>query len=629
MKLRYRLPAIGLAATLLLTPAAQALTPAETLSLLENYYLDSIPEQVYKLTDVKEMIQELGDPYTQYFTAEEYEAFRASLSDSELVGAGISLKVADNGVLVTRVMSGSAAAEAGMLPGDVITAIDGQSVAGMSQEQASDLLSGEEGSSFQATYLRDGQSTTVTLTRRTFVVPAAFSELRENHIGYITCITFGPDTAGHVLEGLETNAGQADHWLMDLRSNGGGEISAALETISYFIGPGDELVYMLTGDGSLVAQGSEHAQVTDKPLIVLTDAYTASASELFSSAIRDTDSGLVVGGRTYGKGVAQALLDSEALPDLFPNGDALKLTISRFFGPAGTSHDTIGIMPHLLIDSLLADEAAILLSGNKPQGDTSGTVRIDLNGSWYINLEQACSDTYREAFTQVLEALPDSIPLWKGTGDDWEATTAAALAASCGLSSYTHRGFTDTDQSPYADEIDLLATYRVVLGAGDGTYHPSETLTRGQLCTLLAQALNCKTPTGESAFTDVSMDDWYGPAVNALASLGLVNGVGDGRFAPNEPVSHEQFITILARLGRRLNLDLHYTWDERPQSAPAGYESYSSWAWDSVWLLDQGEESLLWTDAEDIQPAGVTTREEAAALTCSLLCELNLLPDLI
>ena len=264
MKLRYRLPAIGLAATLLLTPAAQALTPAETLSLLENYYLDSIPEQVYELTDVKEMIQALGDPYTQYFTAEEYEAFRASLSDSELVGAGISLKVVDNGVLVTRVMSGSAAAEAGMLPGDVITAIDGQSVAGMSQEQASDLLSGEEGSSFQVTYLRDGQSTTVTLTRRTFVVPAAFSELREDHIGYITCLTFGPDTAGHVLDGLETNAGQADHWLMDLRSNGGGEISAALETISYFIGPGDELVYMLTGDGSLVAQGSGHRQTSHR-----------------------------------------------------------------------------------------------------------------------------------------------------------------------------------------------------------------------------------------------------------------------------------------------------------------------------------------------------------------------------
>lgn len=629
MKLRYRLPAIGLATALLLTPAAQALTPAEALTLLDRYYLGTIPAQVFEQTDVEGMIQALGDPYTEYFTAQEYEAFLASLSDSELVGIGISFQFVHNGALVTRVMSGSAAEAGGMLAGDVITAVDGQSLTGLSQDQVSALLNGEEGSSFQLTYLREGQSTTVTLTRRPFVVSTAYSELWEDHIGYIACIAFGPDTAGHVLDGLETNAGQADHWLMDLRSNGGGEITAALETISYFVGPNDQLVYMLTGDESLIAQGSQHAQVSDDPLIVLTDAYTASASELFASAIRDTNSGLLVGGRTYGKGVAQALMDGTGYPSLFPDGDALKLTAYRFFGSAGTSHDTIGIMPHLLLDSTLADEAAILLSGIQPQGNTSGTVRIDLNGSWYINLEQACSDTYRDAFTAVLEALPDGITVWTGTGDGWETTTAAALAASCGLSSYTHRGFSDTAQSPYADQIALLATYGVVLGTGDGTYHPSESLTRGQLCTLLAQALNCTPPAGESVFTDVSMDDWYGPAVNALAAIGLVNGVGDGRFAPDEPVSHEQFITILARLGKRLDLSLLDTWRQRPQSVPAGYERYSSWAWDSVWLLDQGEESLLWTDVGAIQPAGVTTREEAAALTCSLLCKLNLLPDLI
>lgn len=125
------------------------------------------------------------------------------------------------------------------------------------------------------------------------------------------------------------------------------------------------------------------------------------------------------------------------------------------------------------------------------------------------------------------------------------------------------------------------------------------------------------------------MDDWYGLAVNALASMGLVTGVGGGRFDPDAPVSHEQFITILARLGRRLDLGLIQTWQDRPDQAGTDYVNYSSWAWDSVWLLAQDEEGLLWASPADIDPTAATTREEAAALTCTLLCRLNLLPSLL
>ena len=629
MKLRSRLPAVGLAATLFLTSTAQALNSSQALTLLNRYHLDPLPDLAFEQTDVAGIISALGDHYTEYFTAEEYAAFHASLSDSELVGAGVSIQLADHGLLVTRVISGSAAETGGLLAGDVITAIDGQPTAGLSLEQASALLGGEVDTSFQLTYLRDGQSHTVTLTRCAFVVPTAHAELWEGRIGYLGCDAFGPETADHVEEGLETYGSQADHWIMDLRNNGGGEVTAALQTVSHFIGPNEQLIYMLSKDGSIVAQGSDLSQLTDAPLIVLTNSYTASASELFASAIRDTGSGLLVGGRTYGKGVAQILLDGSSFPDYFPDGDALKVTAYRFFGPGGTSNDTIGVMPHLLLDQSLADEAAVLLSSPEPQGDTSGMIRIDLNGAWYIDLEQACSAPYRAAFTALLEALPDGILLRQGTGDGWQAVTASALAASCGLNDYVHRGFSDTAQSPYADEISLLATYRVVLGGGDGSYHPAESLTRGQLCTLLAQALNCTVPTGESVFSDVSMDDWYGPAVNALAAMGLVEGIGGDRFAPNDPVSHEQFITIFSRLGRRLDLELIHTWQDRPETASADYQNYSSWAWESVWLLAQDADGLLWAPPAEIDPSAVTTREEAAALTCTLLCKLNLLPSLI
>ncbi len=629
MKHFARLPAAGLAVALFLTTAAQALTPTQALELLDQYYLDPLPEAAFHQTDVAGIIRTLNDPYTQYFTSEEYNAFLSSLTDTEQVGAGISIQLTDGGLLVLQVLPGSAAEAGGLEAGDIITAIDGRSLEGLDLNQAASLLTGQAGTSFQVTYLRDGESHTVTLTRRAFVVLTAHSELWEDHIGYLSCSAFGPETAGHVQEGLETYASQADHWIMDLRGNGGGEVNAALNTLSYFTGPSDRFIYMLSRGGTVIAQGSQSSQLTDAPLIVLTDGNSASASELFASVIRDTGSGLLVGGRTYGKGVAQIIINGGTNPAYFPDGDALKLTAYRFFSPAGTSNDTIGVMPHLLLDPSLSEEAAVLLSSPEPQGDTSGTLRIDLNGAWYIDLDQACSDSYRAVFTALLEALPDGVLLRQGTGTGWASTTAASVAASCGLSDYVHRGFSDTAQSPYADEIGLLATYGVVLGGGDGTYHPAESLTRGQLCTLLAQALNCNLATGESAFTDVSMDAWYGPAVNALAALGLVNGVGGGRFAPDDPVSHEQFITILARLGLRLDLELIQTWKDRPEEATAGYDTYASWAWESVWLMDQGNESLLWAPPAEIQPSGVTTREEAAALTCSLLCRLNLLPDLV
>ena len=629
MKLPVRLSAAAVAALLLLSPAAQALTPDQARALLDNFYVDPVPQQVLDQPTVPDMLRALGDPYTQYFTAEDYAAFSASLSDVYQVGAGLSLVAADGGLLVRRVIPGSAAEAGGLCAGDIVTAVDGRPLVGLSLEEASGLMTGQAGSTFQLTYLRAGQPCTVTLTRRAFVVPTAYAELVDDHIGYLTCDAFGGETTSHVSQALETYGDQADRWILDLRDNGGGNLDAALQTITCFTGPNDRLAYLMQQNGALSAEGGQSRQQNDDPLIVLTNRFSASASELFAAAIRDTGSGLLVGDRTYGKGVAQILLDDSLFPECFSEGDALKITAYRFYGPAGTSNDTAGVMPHLLVEHDLADEVAVLLSAPAPRTNTGGTVRIDWNGAWYIDLEQACSAEFRPAFTALLEALPDGIRIQRGTETGWTPVTPEALAAECGRTDYVPRGFRDTAQSPYAGQIDLLATYGMLLGAGDGSFRPSEVLSRGQLCVLLAQALNCNVPAGDSLFSDVSMKDWYGPAVNALASMGLVTGVGEGRFAPLEPVSHEQFIAILARLGRRMDLDLNRAWRERPDAAEAAYAGYSGWAWPSVWLLDQDEEGLLWAAPEEIDPAAPTTREEAAALTCALLCRLNLLPSLI
>ena len=634
-KRRTRLLSLFLGLSLALSPAARALTPEQAGDLLDVYYIDDVPEEVLEQPTISAMLEALGDPYTEYFTPEEYALFSSSMSDTELVGIGISSLITESGPLVQRVYDGTPAAEGGLIAGDLITAVDGTAAAGLDSETVTGLLRGEPGTQVSVTYLRNGESATVTLTRAAITIPTAYTELWDGHIGYIDCDTFGGETVEHFTDGLETYGDQADRWIVDLRGNGGGVVDAAIGAVSTFTGSG-LLAYLKDSDGSYGAFGSNDEALTTAPVIVLADENTASASELFASDVRDTGVGIVIGSRSFGKGVAQIVLDEHSLPGYFDDGDAMKITTYRFYAPGGGTTDTVGVIPHLLVDPDLADEVAVLLCSPGPEGSTEGYLRLDFNRVWYISLEQASSPEYQAAFTALLEALPVGVTLQSGTGGGWASVAPTDVAESCGLTGYQSRRFTDTADSPYAALIDRLAAYGIVSGSGDGIYHPEGSLTRAELCALLAKALNCRVPTGESRFTDVSMDDWYGLCVNAVAGLGLVEGVGGGRFNPDGAVTRQELITIAARLGQRLGMELELAARDIPNGAADGdaYQSYASWARESVWLLAESQTgllgntiSLLWAPLEDIDPGAPATRAEAAALTCSLLTYLGILPS--
>lgn len=266
-------------------------------------------------------------------------------------------------------------------------------------------LKGDPGTRVELSYRRDGAEYTAVLTRRAITVPATYTELWDGHIGYIDCDTFGGETVAHFVSGMEDTAAGADHWIVDLRGNGGGEVDAAMGAAGCFTGSG-VLAYLKDSTGAYGAYGSNDDARTLSPVIVLTDGETASASELFASDIRDTNTGILVGGRTFGKGVAQTVLDQRALPDYFPDGDAIKITSYRFYAPSGSTTDTVGLIPHLLVDPDLAPEVATLLSASSPKGSTEGYLRIDFNWRWYVELDTALSETHRDAFTALLEALP-------------------------------------------------------------------------------------------------------------------------------------------------------------------------------------------------------------------------------
>ena len=178
----------------------------------------------------------------------------------------------------------------------------------------------------------------------------------------------------------------------------------------------------------------------------------------------------------------------------------------------------------------------------------------------------------------------------------------------------------------------LMAGY----GDGSGAFRPEEGLTRAQLCALLAQALNCTLTEGDGLFSDVPADAWYAPHVSAAARLGLVEGVGNGRFDPEGTVTCQQLITVLGRLGLRLSLSLDLDAWEAPADVledPA-LAGYAGWARPAVWLLSQSQRgllgnpiNLLWAPPEDIDPDAPASREEAAFLLCSLLNYIGILPS--
>lgn len=617
---------------MLLAAPALALDTAQAGELLQKYYIDSVSQEVLSQSTVEDMLSALGDPYTQYFDAQEYAAFLATMSDTRTGGLGVTSTMTDQGMVVETLTEGMPAQKAGIQPGDIITAVDGVTVIGQSAQAAAERLRGEPGTQVTVTVVRDGESRDYVLTREELIIPATTTSLLDGHIGYISCTTFGDETEGHFVEGIQANDAAADRWIVDLRSNGGGSVSAAAQAAGEFAGQGN-LVYLRDKSGRYGVEPREEAELTLDPVIVLVNEGTASASEIFASIVRDQSAGIVIGSRTYGKGVAQIMLDETNYPGSFTEGDALKVTAYRYFSPNGTTADRVGVIPDLLVDDAYTADVACLLSSSAPNGDTSGLLRVDLKWRWYVDLDDAASETGKPAFTALLEALPPQTPLWLGTGgaDGWMAVTAEGLAQKYGLDGYTPRTFRDTADSPYAAAISKLAAYRIVSGSGDGTFRPGDTLTRAEFCALLAQALHDGRQ-GDTGFADVPADAWYAPSLNALTAMGLISGYGDGLFHPDDPMDHQQFLTIMGRLAEYLSMNFYEAAKTEHSAALGDYWAWADWSRESMWLLNGSQKnilgqtfSLLWAPLEDIDPAALTTREEAAAMVYNLFVTVGLL----
>jgi len=394
----------------------------EIRSLLETQYVEPVSNEVLSAPTVEEMLERLGDPHTRYFTPEAYQEFVGSI-DMSFTGIGIHMEMLPQGVEVVSVISGSPAEEVGLKPGDVIIGADGQSLAGLSSEEAVNLLRGLEGSTVLLRVKRGTETREIQVTRRAISEPTVTGKVLGGHIGYLDLNSFGNETPKE----FETLVNQlkdqnVDSWIVDLRDNGGGYLSSALDLAGYFIGP-DIAVRIKDRTGVLYPyKVKDPGWRMEQRIIVLINENSASASEILAAALKDHDKATLVGTTTYGKGTVQSMFPLE-------NGGVLKMTVDYFYSPEGHEIDKVGVSPNVVIETADSLKAAELMLSNSAEALTLARTEDywqawrELSGVNYLH--------YYSSYRQVAELF--DVPLNKkfivnfSAQIDWQSVNYSSI----------------------------------------------------------------------------------------------------------------------------------------------------------------------------------------------------------
>ena len=321
----------------------------EKLKLLEDcirdYYYEPDDATVETLENgmYKGLMESLGDPYTVYYTQEEYKSMSEETSGIyKGIGAYIGLDSTTGAPVFTGIMPGTPAEKAGLKVGDIICQVDGVDTLSMDTSEVANLVKGEEGTSVTIKVSRDGEYVTVKATRATINVPTVSSEMLDGGVGYLKISQFDDVTPGQFDENFAKlkKAGMKS-MILDLRDNPGGTVSAVTQIASEIL-PKGLIFYMEYKDGQRDEYTCPGADF-DIPMVVLVNGYSASASEILAGAIQDAGTGTLLGTQTYGKGIVQ---------NLYPLGDgsAIKITVADYFTRSGRNIHKVGIEPDEVLE---------------------------------------------------------------------------------------------------------------------------------------------------------------------------------------------------------------------------------------------------------------------------------------
>jgi carboxyl-terminal processing protease len=310
---------------------------------LEHKYDSQIKTTPEAFSAIKAMLTSLNDPYTRFLDPKAFQDENDAI-DAHIVGIGINLQQSKDlaRLVVTRTIEDGPAEKAGVRAGDEITSIDGENALGMTPEQAADHIRGKIGTPVQLALKHGSLAKSVTITRQEICIHAVSSKMLDSGVGYIQLSTFISNDASREFRNALQKLSTADGIILDLRDNPGGLLSNALE-----------IADMLLENGTIVSTISRHSRHTDlssgdpvtrQPMVILVDEESASASEILASALQENARGILVGTRTYGKGLVQEI-------NRLPGGAAVHITVSKYLTPDGKDINKVGVAPDIVVDN--------------------------------------------------------------------------------------------------------------------------------------------------------------------------------------------------------------------------------------------------------------------------------------
>jgi carboxyl-terminal processing protease len=307
--------------------------------------LDTIARDYYREVDRDELldhsleqaVRSLDDRFSHYFAPRDYDSFQEA-TEGRFEGVGMTVEEIDRGLRVLTVYEGSPAARGGLEPGDVITHVDGRSIAGSSSEESTTRIKGPAGTPVRLTVRSKGKERVITLNRAEVEIPVVDAKMRDG-VAHVRLAGFTSGAHGAVEEAVRGLLDKgAEGVVLDLRDNGGGLLNEAVLVSSIFVPDGKIVTTKGRARPERVYEATGGAIEDDVPVVVLVNERSASASEIVTGALQDRDRAEVVGTKTFGKGVFQEI-------EPLSNGGALDITVGEYFLPSGRNLGGRGVTP--------------------------------------------------------------------------------------------------------------------------------------------------------------------------------------------------------------------------------------------------------------------------------------------
>lgn len=315
-------------------------------SLVNKHYYETYDQNAMWESAIRGYLSGLGDPYAAYYSQEQLIEFMEDANGS-YEGIGVVVSFSENGedIVVVGPFKGSPGEKAGILPGDIIMKVNDLDITGYTLEEVVKEIKGPKGTDVVVTVYRESEGKTLdlTITRDEIHEQTVAYEMLPGDIGYMIITGFQEVTYGQFVEAIQELDKQNQKGLIiDLRNNPGGLVET-VKLISDELLPEGLIVYTEDKNGKRTEYKSDAEHQFTKPLVILVNGYSASASEILAGAVKDHKIGTIVGTTTYGKGLVQSTYQLD-------DGSAVKLTVARYFTPLGNYINEVGIEPDIVVE---------------------------------------------------------------------------------------------------------------------------------------------------------------------------------------------------------------------------------------------------------------------------------------